>query len=282
MFSMVGDSFAIKTSFLQRMRDLSLNFFELSNSTYFFDIMSVENPKNNFSYTKVLLTISIVGSVPFVISKIRKKSESGEIFLFLAITSCISFLLQSSVQGLNRPWHLFQLYPPLILLSAESLRSLRKIKLVSPLVYIATFGLLTIQAQNIISILDRVKNTNGINEFSPNIRECANTLVENGISDLYILNYSVGEPLYVYSKGQIAFHDLYWGEKKHILDQLKNNHIIQRIAFRRPVQTKSTFGTQLEFLKGPLDEAEKLEFFEVEFQCIDKGGSAITIARRKK
>ncbi len=149
-------------------------------------------------------------------------SGKNAYYRHLLVCTCVwvgSFLLYPAFRGLDRPWHYYVLAPTFFCCVMLSLAHVvgalaNKSRQYSTVVF-AVFGIFmacgcAAGAIRGVHILRRLEQAKGACVNSPALNETFAAIQASQIRVLYAVNYSLANPVYVFSKGSVRTKDLAW------------------------------------------------------------------------
>lgn len=145
-----------------------------------------------------------------------------------------SFLLYPAFRGLDRPWHYYVLAPiffSCVVAAVAHCVSSCAIRWKGPSAVIVTIlGMVIttgvfIGARHGIRVLKGIESLKGVCVTSPAVNDIYEDIVKSNLKMIYALNYSLANPIYVFSKGTISANDLAWTD----LSREKIEDLFQKI-----------------------------------------------------
>ncbi|MCX7895876.1 MAG: hypothetical protein N2447_08005 [Thermoanaerobaculum sp.] len=124
----------------------------------------------------------------------------------------VAYVTSALIPGLYRPWHFVPFLPVVALLSSASLASLLRLTrgfLHKTLLWVLT-GFAAHDATQAVQGLWFLRQGEGANLTSPALYEVAAHLQRERIATIVCLNYSLCNPLFVLSGGQLSFVETTW------------------------------------------------------------------------
>ncbi len=277
-------------SYLSSLYYLGRVFFDSVNSNFFLQMMSNDSSLNEH---KVLFwpgVAAVLGVASlFCTPKTPLSNVQSPIYvtqIFLATFVVFSIVLQSLVPGLNRPWHVFLLYPSFLLLLGRAISVIDVWSESHCLLLwgkrIALLGVLAIQLSFLVQTLVRLPNSFGINIHASSVKDAADFLANIKPNHLVALNYSLSDPLYVLSDGAVRVKENYTGPRSNkTLEFLKNDHTISHIVYRTPVHAAQVDQNYYEFLLGNSQLVDQLSNYTPVAVFTDQSRTSITILQNE-
>jgi hypothetical protein len=130
-----------------------------------------------------------------------------------------SFLFYPVFRGLDRPWHYFVLAPAFFWCAVAALahavssaaNKYRKYKTINFAVFGVALGLgVFAGASHGLHLLRRTEAVKGACMMSPALNDLYGAIAASNTRVVYAVNYSLANPIYIFSKGSISCPDLAW------------------------------------------------------------------------
>lgn len=136
------------------------------------------------------------------------------------LSLALGLLAYAAVPGLTRPWHYFQLQPPLVVAASLGLGALLQqvpttskvaipVRALAALAVAAAAGVGALRTGQLLSFLS---SHQGTRIYSPGLYELQRKVFSLAPQRLVCLNYSLCNPLYVLARGRVEVVDLTWAE----------------------------------------------------------------------
>jgi hypothetical protein len=132
-----------------------------------------------------------------------------------------SILLYPTVRGLYRPWHYYVLAPVFfcaVVAASAHCASFCRIKCgryaaaVFAVLFVAAASGVVLGSLHGIRVLRGIESLRGACVDSPAINDFYRTIAASNIRTVYAVNYSLANPIYLFSKGTIRAENLAWTE----------------------------------------------------------------------
>ena len=284
MFRMVYGGGASEQTYAMKLKDLFVSFYDTVNSDVFLFVSTGDThvlPLINKHYVLWPFYAIALGFFCLVYEYSNRKSSSFYKMLFLFLNFICSFLLQAFVTGLNRPWHIFVLYPALLLILGYGITIIffqKKIfyRFISLLIIVMLF----FQFEYAYRLMQNSLDTSGFNLSSPGIREVVNRLVLLKPKKVALLNYSLTDPIFVLSGAGIKVQDLTWWDKNKVKEYLNTDSAFSHLVYRVPVDRLNN-PADMKFLSAHNGLLDEVNNFNVVYRTTDAKGTKFVILEKR-